>query len=182
MGARPPLALACVVAAGLGACQSHEGRAPTPAREPTRVEIPRAEAASSAAPPRAAPAPTLPAGDCRALRGARALAVAAVVLSEPDCSGVGHQRVVLEVRQLARGAGIERIVTSRPLGSADGPAFQKGDLFVVAVEPGVRPAEVVYCVALPAHQGSVRHALKVGSEDEARRILDEVAAGAPCAD
>jgi hypothetical protein len=161
--------LACV---GLIACGA---ATPGPSTTPPAVST-----TPDVRPDSAAPAVVLPAADCRALRAGRALGVAVVVESRPDCSGIGHLRVVLEVRRLARGTGIERIVTSRPLYGSREPRLEVGATVIAAIEPEVRPAETVYCVALPARQGSVRHAMQVDSLEAAEPILEVLASDRPC--
>lgn len=126
------------------------------------------------------PAVSLSDADCRAFAAASALGAAVVVSATPDCSGVGHDRIVLEVRELARGERIATIVTSRPLWGAARGELAVGDTLVVAIDPAVRPAETVYCVPVPAHEGVLRHAARVDSLAAARRVLDELSAGRGC--
>jgi hypothetical protein len=128
----------------------------------------------------AGPAGSLSAADCRAFHAAPALGAAVVASVTPDCSGVGHNRIVIEVRSLARGQHITTIVTSQPLIGPVRGELAVGDTLVVAIDPAGRPAETVYCVPLPAHEGVLRHALEVDSLDTARRVLDELAAGRAC--
>lgn len=123
---------------------------------------------------------TLAEADCRAFGAARALGVAVVASVRPDCSGVGHNRIVLDVRRLARGEGIAQIVTSRPLIGTARSELAVGDALVVAIEPEVRVAEIVHCVPLPARQGVLRHAVEVDSLATAERVLDDIAAGRAC--
>jgi hypothetical protein len=123
---------------------------------------------------------TLGGADCRAFGAARALGAAIVASVSPDCSGVGHNRIVLDVRRLARGEGIAQIVTSRPLIGATSRELAPGDALVVAIEPEVRAAEIVHCVPLPARQGVLRHAVEVDSLATAERVLDDIAAGRAC--
>jgi hypothetical protein len=168
-----------LIVALAGACAAD----PPPASvHPVRVEPPaRTEPAEGGEPKQARPvaesAPALSREDCDAFEAAPALAVAVVVTSEPDCSSVGHTRTVLEVRSLGRGAGIERVGTSRTLYSNEEPRLQVGDTALVAIEPRLSPAETVHCVALPERQGSVRHAVKVDSLATSQALLDAVVQG-----
>jgi hypothetical protein len=123
---------------------------------------------------------TLVEADCQAFGAARALGVAVVASVSPDCSGVGHNRIVLDVRRLARGEGIAQIVTSRPLIGPARSELAVGDALVVAIEPEVRAAEIVHCVPLPARQGVLRHAVEVDSLATAERVLDEIVADRAC--
>lgn len=183
-----PLALAVLAACGAGS--------PAPASPPP-VAPPVSPATADAAgtPSTSTPATGGPAGapdasagaaaslsesDCRAFGAASALGAAVVASVTPDCSGVGHSRIVLEVRALARGERIATIVTSQPLWGASRGELAVGDTLVVAIEPAVRPAETVYCVPLPAHEGVLRHAIEVDSLDVAERVLDDLAAGRAC--
>jgi hypothetical protein len=167
-----------------GACWSTTS-SPTPRDSPRDLVV--AGAAVDAAPAIAhadarqiAPV-TLAADDCTVLHDAPALGVAVVILSKPDCSSVGHRRIALEVRRLVRGTAIQYLVTSRPLYERGDKELEVGDVVVVAIEPVQRPAETVYCVALPAHEGTVKRAVEVDSEATANRIADEIAAGTTCA-
>ena len=116
--------------------------------------------------------------DCRALATAQVLGVAVVVSSVPDCSGIGHARIVLEVQQLARGAAIQTVVTSRPLHGVDeGPRFREGDTVVISIAAAKEPARTVSCVPLPASDGTVSHAVSVEDTDEGRRMLAAIVDG-----
>lgn len=169
-----PLALAVLTACG---ASSQTPASQPPAGPPVS---PTADGPAGAPDAPVEPAVSLSEADCRAFDAARALGAAVVVSVTPDCSGVGHNRIVLEVRTLARGERIATIVTSQPLMGPDRGELAVGDTLVVAIEPAVRPAETVYCVPLPAHEGVLRHALEVDSLDAARRVLDELAAGRAC--
>ncbi len=169
-----PLVLAVLTACGAGS-QAPAGQPPA---APPVAPVAEAHAGAPAAP--ADPAASLPEADCRAFGAASALGAAVVVRVTPDCSGVGHNRIVLEVRRLARGERIATIVTSRPLMGPARGELAVGDTLVVAIEPEVRAAESVYCVALPAREGVLRHAVKVDSLAAAERVLDELASGRAC--
>ena len=168
-----PLPLAVLAACGAGS-QAPAGQPPAAPVAP----VPSGQAVAPEAP--AEPAVSLSEADCRAFGAARALGVAVVASVQPDCSGVGHNRIVLEVRRLARGERIATIVTSRPLVGLGRGELAVGDTLVVAIEPEVRAAETVYCVALPAREGVLRHAVEVDSQAAAGRVLDDLAAGRAC--
>ena len=158
-----------LVAVGVAAACS-----PSP---PTRPATTPAVAHDATAPRDArAPAAALTAADCRAFATPRPIAIAVVAHSTPDCSGVGHARIVLDVVRLERGTGIARVVTSRPLNAPGEPAFAVGDHLVIAIEPGTRPAETVQCVALPAHGGTVGHAIGATSRAQAEQLLAQLVA------
>ncbi len=183
-----PLALAVLTACGAGSQTPASQPAAAPPMSPATAGsagIPSTATAATDGPAGAPDAPAEPAvglseADCRAFEAASALGAAVVVSVTPDCSGVGHNRIVLEVRALARGERIATIVTSRPLWGASRGELAVGDTLVVAIDPEVRPAETVYCVALPAHEGVLRHALEVDSLATAERVLDDLAAGRAC--
>lgn len=161
------------------------------ARSSPPAEHAPAEAQREAAPARAAdPAPVdaaiipaLPAlapADCSALRSAPALGIAVVTSRTADCSGIGHARIVLEVRRLARGSAITRIVTATPLHGEHSQRLAAGAVVVAAIEPAAGPAATVDCVPLPAHEGTLRHAIAVESIAAGEHLLDELAAGRIC--
>jgi hypothetical protein len=160
------------LASALVACSSPPAPSAPPAVTPR--ESPRAH--RSVAPPDAAPpfAPT--AEDCAAFRDAPVLAVAVVTAATSDCSSVGHRRVVLEVRNLARGAGVATVVASRPLHDR----LRAGNVVIAAIDPVQRPAEKVFCVELPAHEGTLRRAIQLDDAD-ADRTLADLASGSLCA-
>lgn len=178
-----PLALAMLTACGARSqapvapmAEDDAGAPDTPDEPP---DAPVTEPAGAPDTP-AEPAVSLSETDCRAFGPARVLGAAIVASVQPDCSGVGHDRIVLEVRRLARGERIATIVTSRPMVGPDRGELAVGDTLVVAIEPEVRAAATVFCVALPAHEGVLRHAVKVDSLAAADRVLDELAAGRAC--
>ena len=103
------------------------------------------------------------------------MGVAVVTRSTPDCSGVGHLRIVLDVKQLVRGDAINTVIASRPLYGGTN-RFAAGDTVLVAIEPGARPAETVACVPLPARDGVARELVRVDA-DAVERAIAEVAAG-----
>jgi len=174
---RPHLApYALVVIAVVIAAAACRARAPAPASH-RAVPAERTSTTDASAPPPIAIAEA----DCRALSSAPALGIAVVTSRTPDCSGVGHDRIVLEVRQLARGEAITRVVTSRPLAGPARAELPVGAFAVVAIAPEVRPAETVHCVPLPAHEGTVQHAIEVGSLDEAEEIVAQLATDRACA-
>jgi hypothetical protein len=177
-----PLALAVLAACGAGsqAPAGPPGRPPLAAPPAAPSVAPVSDGLAGAPDISAEPAVSLSEADCRAFDAARALGAAVVASVTPDCSGVGHHRIVLEVRGLARGERISTIVTSQPLGGPSRGELAVGDTLVVAIEPAVRPAETVYCVPLPAHEGTLRHSVEVDSLATARRALDELAAGRAC--
>jgi hypothetical protein len=173
-----------VIVAGLvGACAGAPTTAPqSPAAQAVRIDPPaRDEGEPSDATPAGArtveTAPPLSREDCDAFDSASALAIAVVVVSQPDCSSVGHLRVVLEVQRLVRGSGMTHVGTSRALFSQSELRFEVGDTLLVALEPEIQPAETFHCVSLPDRQGSVRHAVKVASISEAEPLLDAIALG-----
>jgi len=180
-----PLALAVLAACGAGS-QAPARQPPVaspvarPAPPATRPAGPVTDAPAVAPDASGATAVSLSEADCRAFGAARALGVAVVTSVRPDCSGVGHNRIVLEVRWLARGERIATVVTSRPLVGPARGELAVGDTLVAAIDPEVRAAETVYCVALPAREGVLRHAIEVDSLATARRVLDELAAGRAC--
>jgi hypothetical protein len=181
-----PLALAVLAACGAGS-QAPAGQLPAapPAAPPVVAPVappvaPVTDAHAGAPDTPAEPAVSLSEADCRAFEAASALGVAVVASVDPDCSGVGHSRIVLEVRRLARGERIATIVTSRPLVGPARGELAVGDTLVVAIDPEVRAAETVFCVALPASEGALRHAFEVDSLAAAGRVLDELAAGRAC--
>jgi hypothetical protein len=118
----------------------------------------------------------LDAAECGGFAPARALAIATVASSTPDCSGVGHARIVFDVVKLVRGENITRVVASEPLHRAGSDRIAVGDTFVVAIEPEQRPAQTVHCVSLPAREGVVRHRLRAESAADAEQIVDAVRA------
>jgi hypothetical protein len=134
-----------------------------PRSEPARPEVPAPDAAiaidAAVDSPRHA---ALADADCRTLSSAGALAIATVASTTPDCSGVGHERIVFDVVRLVRGANVTKVVTSRALyGRQD--RITEGDTFLIAIDPADHPAATVACVPLPAHQGTVKHLVRVAS-------------------
>lgn len=115
---------------------------------------------------------------CAALSKAKNLAVVEVVAATPDCSGVGHLRVVLEVRGPAHGRAMKTIVTSEPLIGLD--RTSKGDVFVASLEHRPGPKKNVYCVPMPAHDGRVREKIPVANVAEGTATLQRILAGGPC--
>jgi hypothetical protein len=115
--------------------------------------------------------------DCKALGGATALAVAVVTTSKPDCSSVGHLRIALEVKKLVRGDGITTVTASGPLYGPRGPRLKVGETVIVAIDPATRPAETVYCVPLPASEGTGRHITRIDDPDNVDRALAQIEAG-----
>jgi hypothetical protein len=173
-----PLAFAVLAACGTGSQTPARPPPSTPPSAPPVVLAGEGHAGAGDAP--ADPGVSLSEDDCRAFGAASALGAAVVVSIQPDCSGVGHNRIVLEVRRLARGERISTLVTSRPLAAPDRHELSVGDTLVVAIDPEARAAETVYCVPLPAHEGRLRHAVEVDSLVTAGHVLDELAAGRAC--
>ena len=166
------------------------GRGPAPAAAPS-PPAPRDDAPGtigslagaavtdqgSDSPPHAA----LTAADCRAFAEALGLGIAVVASSTPDCSGIGHARIVLEVQHLSRGGGIRSVVTSRPLYSGDhAERMREGDVLVVAMTPNAQAARTVSCVRLPASDGDLERAVVVTSVDAGRRLIDAILDGSAC--
>ena len=139
------------------------------------------------APDRSSPAPdagvtpTLTDADCAAFGAAPVLALATVRSATPDCSSVGHTRVVLDVLRLARGARVAVVSVSYALHEQGAPRLSPGDHVVIAVEPRPLPAEDVYCVPMPARDGAVMRAIRVDSGGAGDRLLDDLGGGAACA-
>lgn len=160
-------------------------------RAPAAEPAPQAAPAPAPAPAAPVPAPPpdagsaggvrVPAGICADLRAAPALALATVRASTPDCSSVGHQRIVFDVVELARGAGIQVVSHSHLLYQKDAPRFAAGDHAILGIEPDTLPAEQEMCVPMPARQGRVTTAVRVDSTDAGRRLLGDLARGAACA-
>jgi hypothetical protein len=153
--------------------------APTSVPSPTPVSVPVAAPVDAPAPPPAIDAPARPAlavDDCKALVAAPALAIATVVSSKTDCSGIGNKHIVFDVVRLVRGTAISRIVTSRPLYGSRRESFTVGDTFVVAIEPRSRPAQTAKCVTIPAHEGTVRHHVRAASAADAEHLVEAIAA------
>lgn len=169
-----------LVTIALVACggRSSSPAALAPAEPPPRPEPAPVRAVDPA--PVDAARPALAPADCTALRSAPALGVAVVTSRTPDCSGIGHARIVLEVRRLARGSAITRIVTATPLHGEDSQRFAAGAVVVAAIEPAPGAAATVDCVPLPAHEGTLRHAIAVESITAGEHLLDELAAGRAC--
>lgn len=175
--------LACAIIATLVACRGgRDASVPSTQQPPARA----VDAGTSPdAPERAGRIdpfvpPALSEADCKAFLGAPALAVAVVVTSQADCSGIGHLRVVLEVRHRNDATDIDLVSTSRPLYAQSMPAYRLGDAFIVAIEPAAVPAETVYCVPLPARQGQVLHLVGVDDESAGERTIEGLLAGELC--
>ncbi len=170
----------------LGACasSSSDGTERPPAGEPTPAPSPVAPSPAPA-PPEPPPAPAaadeaaaaLPAEICAGLRAAPALALAVVRAATPDCSGVGHTRIVFDVVELARGTGIAVVSHSHLLYTKDGPRFAGGDHAVLAIEPAALPAEEEMCVPLPKRDGRVTRAVRVDSAAAGARLLERLSGG-----
>lgn len=161
-------------------CRSHApAQVAPPPPAPTDAAAGSADVDASV-PDASAPAVALSTEQCRAFTDAGAIGIAVVASRTPDCSSVGHNRIVLDVQRLGRGQDIATLVTSRPLYGAARNELAVGDIVVVAIEPVVRPAETLMCVPLPAHQGTVRLALEAASLADAERILADITSGRAC--
>jgi hypothetical protein len=163
-----------VVLAACGGTQDTTTPPPPPLR-PTPIDA----AVATPAPIDAPLARALDDNDCKALSGAPALAIAVVTTSKPDCSSVGHLRIALEVKKLVRGDGITTVTASGPLYGPRGPRLAVGETVIVAIDPGTHPAETVYCVPLPAREGTGRHLVRLDDPGNADRAIAQIEAGCP---
>jgi len=116
--------------------------------------------------------------DMGCLRQGR-LALLRVLSSTPDCSGVGHLQIVLEVVEQGK-TSAKRVHAQCNLGSCGfGPIAEPSEgsssLLVASLRIQHTRAGTTQCVPLPATDAEVNCALPVATEAEGRALLSAAA-------